>query len=155
MDRFPPVRILAAMALMTLFSLAWNGLVHGLVLASLNQALVDIGRPTAERSLGLGLLLTAGLAALFVVSLAATASLDEKARIGWRHGLRHGLFFAFGAGLLVDLNQYLLYPLPARVPIAWFAAGLLEFCLAGWFAARVLGTARRVVHAGASGVAVA
>lgn len=155
MDRFLPARILAAMALMTLFSLAWNGLVHGLVLASLNQALADIGRPTAERSLGLGLLLTAGLAALFVASLAATASLDEKARIGWRHGLRHGLFFAFGAGLLVDLNQYLLYPLPARVPIAWFAAGLLEFCLAGWFAASVLGTARRGVQGGASGAAVA
>ena len=85
MDRFPPVRILAAMALMTLFSLAWNGLVHGLVLASLNQALADIGRPTAERSLALGLLLTAGLAALFVASLAATASLDENGRIAWRH----------------------------------------------------------------------
>jgi hypothetical protein len=155
MDRFPPVRIIAAMALMTLFSLAWNGLVHGLVLASLNQALVDIGRHTAERSLALGLLLTAGLAALFVASLAATASLDEKARIGWRHGLRHGIFFALGAGLLVDLNQYLLYPLPARVPVAWFGAGLLEFCLAGWLAARVLGAARRGVHAGESGAAVA
>lgn len=86
-------------------------------------------------------------------SLAATARLDEKAHIGWRCGLRHGLFFAFGAGLLVDLNQYLLHPLPARLPIAWFVAGLLETCLAGWFAARVLGAACRGVHARVAGVA--
>lgn len=142
MNRFQPVRILAAMALMTVFSLAWNGLVHGFVLVSLNQVVADIGRPASERNLVLGLLLTAGLAALFVASLAATASLNDKGRIAWRHGLRHGLFFAFGAGLLVDLNQYLLYPLPARVPIAWFVAGLMEFSLAGWLTARVLGTER-------------
>jgi len=155
MDRFSPTRIVAATALMTLLSLTWNVLVHGFVLASFNQALVDIGRPAAERSLMLGLLLTSGLAVLFVASLAATARPDKRGRIGPLRGLRHGVFFALGAGLMVDLNQYLPYPLPARVPIAWFVFGLIEFCLAGWLVARVLGGASGSMHSSASGTSVA
>jgi hypothetical protein len=46
----------------------------------------------------------------------------------WREGLRHGLFFAALAGLLVNLNQYLLYPIPASLALAWFGFGVLEFC---------------------------
>lgn len=154
MRRFPPVRILAAIALMTLFSLTCNGLVHGFVLTAWNQVLVDIGQPAAERSPVLGVGLTVGLATLFVISLASTGRLDRRGRIGWRCGLLHGLFFASTAGLMVDLNQYLLYPPPARVPVAWFVAGVFEFSLAGWLTCRAVGTSSGASPASAGGTQV-
>lgn len=105
-------------------ALAWNGFVHGVLLKDANLALAAFARPAAERSAPLGLALTGGLAALFVYSYAAFVRTP-----GLRRALGHGLFFALLAGLLVDLNQYLLYPIPASLVGLWFAAGVVEFCL--------------------------
>ncbi len=38
------------------------------------------------------------------------------------------------AGLLVDLNQYILYPVPGGLAAAWFAFGFVEFCIYGMLA---------------------
>ncbi|HXF44611.1 MAG TPA: hypothetical protein VNK91_00655 [Burkholderiaceae bacterium] len=111
-------------------ALAWNGFVHGVLLKDANLALVAFARPAAERSAPLGLALTGGLAALFVYSYAAFVRTPGVLR-----ALGHGLFFALLAGLLVDLNQYLLYPLPASLAALWFAAGTVEFCLYALLAA--------------------
>jgi hypothetical protein len=73
--------------------------------------------------MGLSLLLTAGLAFLFVWSYAYTARHGNLLE-----GISYGLFFAVLAGILVDLNQYLLYPIPASLAVSWFIFGLLEFC---------------------------
>jgi hypothetical protein len=46
-------------------------------------------------------------------------------------GIVYGLFFAAVAGLLVDVNQYVLYPIPGSLAWTWFAGGVVEFCLYG------------------------
>jgi hypothetical protein len=37
--------------------------------------------------------------------------------------------------LLVDFNQYILYPIPAGLALAWFGFGFVEFCVYGLLAA--------------------
>jgi hypothetical protein len=43
----------------------------------------------------------------------------------------HGVWFAILVGFLVNLNQYVLYPLPASLVFVWFCFGLIEFCIYG------------------------
>lgn len=114
------------------FALLWNGIVHLVILRDANVALEQLARPAEERSLALGLLLTAGVAVLFVYSY---ASLVRTPGI-WR-GLGHGAFFGLLAGLLVDLNQFLLYPIPGWVVLSWFLFGFVEFCIYGVIAAAI------------------
>ncbi|MGL5062285.1 MAG: hypothetical protein ACRC62_20100 [Microcoleus sp.] len=105
-------RLIAASAVIFIFALLWNSLIHGIILRDANAAIAGIARSAAERPMGLALLLTAGLAFLFVWSYAYAAR-----RGTWREGMAHGLFFALLAGLFVNLNQYVLYPIPAALTL--------------------------------------
>lgn len=108
------------------FALLWNGLVHMVLLKEANLAIEKFARPAAERDMALGLLLTAGVAILFVYSYAAFVRAP-----GVKRALGHGLFFALLAGLFVDLNQFLLYTIPGSLAVAWFLFGVAEFCIYG------------------------
>jgi hypothetical protein len=124
-------RLITTSVAIFVFALIWNSLVHGVILSEANTALEGIARSPGDRPMALALLLTVGLALLFMFSYARTAR-----RGNWREGLTHGLFFAILAGLLVNLNQYILYPIPASLAIKWFVFGVFEFCcygiLASW-----------------------
>lgn len=124
-------RLITTSAVIFIFALLWNSLIHGVILRDAESVLVNIARSAGDRNMGLALLLTFGLAFLFVWSYAYTARRGDL-----REGILHGLFFALLAGLLVDLNQYVLYPLPASLVVKWFFSGLIEFCgygiLASW-----------------------
>ncbi|MCI0506240.1 MAG: hypothetical protein L0Z73_09050 [Gammaproteobacteria bacterium] len=119
-------RFSLAVAAIFVFALLWNGVVHMVLLKEANQALDQIARPMAERNMVLGLMLTAGIAILFVYSYASCARVA-----GIRYAVGHGTFFGLVAGLFVDLNQFLLYPIPASLAATWFAFGFLEFCIYG------------------------
>jgi hypothetical protein len=54
-----------------------------------------------------------------------------------RERLGYGLFFALLAGLVVDLNQYVLFPIPAVVVAQWFLGGLVEFSVSGIIVTRL------------------
>lgn len=106
------------------FSLAWNTLVHGMILADANAGLAAVRR--AAPDLALGLAITGAIAVLFVGSFAMWAR-----KGGVMSGARHGLFFAILAGVMVDANQYLVYPIPLDVVLTWFVFGVGEFLVAG------------------------
>jgi hypothetical protein len=54
------------------------------------------------------------------------------ARVGSvREALGYGVFFALFAGVLVDLNQYVLFPIPGWLAVLWFLGGLVEFIVYG------------------------
>ncbi|NUO79505.1 hypothetical protein HUU05_05465 [candidate division KSB1 bacterium] len=125
-------RLLVTAGAIFIFALLWNGLVHLVILAEANLALSPITKPAAERSLGLSLFMTAAVALLFAWSYARFARPG-----GMKAGLLHGLFFALLAGILVDLNQYVMYPIPASLAAKWFVFGLIEFCVYGALAARL------------------
>ncbi len=112
------------------FALLWNGIVHMVVLREANIVLEKIARPAAERSVVLGLLVTVGIVVLFVYSYSAFVR-----TAGIRHALVHGAFFGLLAGVLVDLNQFFLYPIPGSLALTWFLFGFVEFCIYGALAA--------------------
>jgi len=85
-----------------------------------------------------GLALTAAVVALFAWGY------TRYARDGSvKEGIRYGVFFALVAGVLVDLNQYVLFPIPGPVALAWFLGGLAEFTLYGVVITRLLPPPRR------------
>jgi hypothetical protein len=128
-----PRRHLFAGGTLFAFALGWNAIVHLGVLADVNASVQHLRRPDFADKLWLSLLLTAGIIALF---LAGHARFTRGGTL--RQSALYGLWFGCVAGLLVDLNQYLLYPLPARVAALWFVSGLLEFTVYGLLAGRIL-----------------
>jgi len=131
-------RLLALCALIFLFALLWNSLVHGVVLREAEIALEPFARPMTERSIVLALVLTFGIAVIFVVSHAWLVR-----PVGLTRSIAHGAYFGMLAGVLVDLNQYVLYPLPADLAAGWFISGLIEFSLYGLIAAWICPVSNR------------
>jgi hypothetical protein len=123
-------RLLLLCVMIFLFALLWNGFVHGVVLRGVEAELEPFVRPPAERSIVLALVLTFGIAVMFAASHAALVRPEGIAR-----SIGHGAFFGLLAGLLVDLNQYVVYPVPAGLATSWFIGGLIEFSLYGLIAA--------------------
>jgi hypothetical protein len=119
-------RFVLTVGAIVLFALVRNGIVHGLALQEAEAAIAGLIRPAADRSLPLALLLAAGVGVMFVVS---HAWLVHPHGLG--QGLIHGAWFGVLAGLLVDLNQYLLYPIPGFLLgslLTGIASALLGYC---------------------------
>jgi len=123
--------VLASMAIF-LFALVWNGLVHLVILKIPDAALASVARPESERSLPLALAVTAAIAVVFVWGYSRYA---RRGTIG--EGLGYGAFIGVLAGILVDLNQYMVYPLPASLVAYWFLFGFAEFCIYGVLASKI------------------
>jgi hypothetical protein len=119
-------RFVLTVGAIVLFALVRNGIVHGLALQEAEAAIAGLIRPAADRSLPLALLLAAGVGVMFVVSHAWLVR-----PYGFGQGLVHGAWFGVLAGLLVDLNQYLLYPIPGFLLgslLTGIASALLGYC---------------------------
>jgi hypothetical protein len=104
--------------------------VHGLLLGEAEMALVDLARRSEDKSLLLALLLTVGIAVLFVFSHVRLVRPS-----GIKGGAAHGAFFSLLADLLVEVNQYFLYPIPGSLAAYWLVFGFCEFCIYGLIAA--------------------
>ncbi len=107
-------------------ALAWNALVHLVLLRQVDATVQHLFRPDFGRKAWLSLAGTATIVCLFVWGYSRFA---RNASV--REGALWGLFFALVAGVLVDLNQHVLYPIPAWVACIWCAGGLIEFTLYG------------------------
>ena len=122
------------LACLTLFVVAmlWNGFLHLVVLRTIDESVQHVRRPDFADKAWLSVLMTAGVVSLFVWGYGRFA---RDASI--REALIYGLFFSLVAGLLVDLNEYALLPIPSSAPLAWFLGGLFEFALYGVIASRI------------------
>lgn len=108
------------------FALLWNAIIHLIILRQSESVLDDIGRRAEERNLILSLFQTAGIIIIFIISY-----LKWRKQGSFTEALNHGLFFGLLAGLLVDINQYVLYPLPFFLVLYWMIFGVIEFILYG------------------------
>lgn len=127
-----PERFFVAAAVLCVVAVGWNALVHLVVLRADNAMMQPLRRTDLSHGLLCSLLLTAALCVLFVIGYARVA---RRASLG--EGVRYGLWFGCLAGLLVDLNQYLLYPIPGPLAAKWFLSGLIEFILYGALVTRL------------------
>jgi hypothetical protein len=107
-------------------AMVWNGLLHLVVLRGANAAIAHLIRPDIADRKWLSIVATALLVCLFVLGYGRFA---RNGTLG--EGVVYGLSFAAVAGLLVDVNQYVLYPIPGSLVARWFAAGVIEFALYG------------------------
>ena len=119
-------RFLLASATIFVVGVLWGVLIHLVLLREANAAIAHILRPDAAGKMWLSVIAMAGFVCLFVVGYGRFA---RKGTLG--EGILYGLFFAAVAGLLVDVNQYVLYPIPGALAWTWFAAGAVEFGLYG------------------------
>jgi len=119
-------RLVSATLVLFIVAVAWNGVLHMLILREANALVTPLRRANLSDLMWLSLLMTLGLSALFAFGYACVARTGRLLE-----GIGYGVFFALLAGLLVDLNQYMMYPIPGKVAFYWFIGGLLEFSLYG------------------------
>jgi uncharacterized membrane protein YhfC len=119
-------RMMLAVAVTFVTSLAWSALYHLVLLRDADAAIRHLYRPDMADKMGLSLLGLLGVCAFFVAGYALCARRGTVLE-----GLAYGLGFAVLASLLVDLNQYVLYPVPGALILKWTLGGLVEFLLNG------------------------
>jgi len=125
-------RFVLACAVLFVLAIAWNGLVHLVLLRGPNALVRQLYRPDLADRMWLSLLVTAGMVVVFVWGY------GRFARVGSvREAIGYGAFFAIVAGVLVDLNQYVLYPIPGWLAFVWFLGGLAEFIVYGLIVSRL------------------
>ena len=120
------IKILMNSAILFVFALLWNGLVHTVILKDFIPVISEIRRPDFDEMIWMSLPLTFILVFLYSVGVNVFA----KART-YKEGIVFGLYFGAVAGVLVNFNQYLLYPIPGYIHLTWFAFGLVEFVTYG------------------------
>jgi len=132
-NHMKPTRLFLVYLSLFVVALIWNGILHLLLLADLDATVRHLYRADLSERMALPLLLTAGVVGVFLwgyVRFVPTRSARE--------GALYGIYFAFVAGLLVDFNQYILYPIPGHVAAAWFFGGLAEFTIYGVVLSRLV-----------------
>jgi len=128
-----PHRLVLAYFSLLVLALIWNGILHLVLLADLDATVRHLYRPDLSEHMARPLILTAGVVGVFLwgyVRFVPTPSVRE--------GALYGVYFAVVAGLLVDFNQYILYPIPGHVAAAWFFGGLAEFTIYGVVLSRLV-----------------
>ncbi len=125
-------RFTLASLVIFVFAMLWNGVVHLILLRNAESILSTFGRPESQRNLGLSIVGTLLLSMLFVWSYSRIAKKGTVAE-----GLTVGLFFSVVAGILADLNQFVLYPIPVPLALSWFVFGMIEFCIYGVLVSRL------------------
>ena len=103
-------------------ALLWNGFVHLVILKGFMPIVSQVRRPDFDQIAWLSLPLTFMLVLLFSIGTKAFVKGGT-----YREGLLFGLYFGVVAGVLVNLNQYLLYPIPGYIQLTWFWFGMAEF----------------------------
>jgi uncharacterized membrane protein len=125
-------RFVRACLVLFVVAVAWNGVVHLVLLRRADAVVRPLYRPDLADRIWLSLLVTAFVVVLFVWGygrFARNGSVPEA--------VGYGAFFALIAGVLVDLNQYTLFPIPGWLALLWFLCGLVEFIVYGLIVRRL------------------
>ncbi len=117
--------VLAVLAVFV-FTMAWGTFYHLVLLRGADEAIRHLYRPDLSARMWLSVLGVLGISGFFVAGYRLAA---RRGTVG--EGLAYGVGFCILAGLLVDLNQYVLYPIPGALVLKWFFGGLVEFAANG------------------------
>lgn len=144
--RINKIRLLIAAMLSFVFSIVYNGLVHLVILSSANKQVESLRRVDFSSKAWISLLAT--FAVLFIFTAIYSLFVSEKSA-------KRGLFFGFCFGLfiaiIVDINQYVLYPLPFSLVARWALFGIIEFSLVGMIVGSIVKDKIYPVHPGNAG----
>ena len=115
-----------------IIALLWNYVLHGVILTIESEAVKNLFRTDMKDKLWLSMIIALIIIMIFVYGYARISSKGTVLE-----GALYGFIFGITAGLLVDVNQYILYPLPASLVIKWFLFGVLEFTIYGVLVSRL------------------
>ena len=125
-------RFVLSAIIIFIVSLLWNGFVHSLILNNDEEILKSLLRPDIMDKMWLSLVLTALISIIFVFGYTKFSIKGTT----WE-GIMYGISFGVLAVLLVDVNQYILYPLSLSIVIKWMIFGILEFTLYGFLVSMI------------------
>jgi len=124
--RINKIRLFIAVILSYIFSILYNGLVHLVILGTANKQVELLRRVDFSSKAWISLLAT--LATSFLFTLIYSLFVSEKSI---KRGTLFGFCFGGFIAIIVDINQYVLYPLPLSLVARWALFGIIEFSLIG------------------------
>jgi len=127
------LRVLIATGISFAFSFLYNALVHLLILGSANKQIESLRRVDFTSKIWISVLATLATSFLFTILYALFVS-EKNTKTGSLFGFCFGLFMA----IMVDLNQYVLYPLPFSLVAKWALFGVIEFAIVGLIVSSVV-----------------
>ncbi len=116
-----------------IFSLLYNGLVHLVILGTANRQVESMRRADFSSKVWISLLATLATSFIFTAIYSLFVS-DKSSKKGLLFGFCFGLFIA----IIVDIHQYVLYPLPFGLVAGWALFGIIEFSLIGMIVGSVV-----------------
>ena len=125
-------RFIFSAIVLFIISLLWNGFVHSLIINNDEEILKSILRPDINDKMWLSFVLTALISIIFVLGYIKFTTKGTSTE-----GIMYGLSFGILAILLVEVNQYILYPLAFSTVIKWMIFGILEFTLYGFLVSKL------------------
>jgi hypothetical protein len=126
-------RYIVASVVLTAVALVWNGVLHLIMLRGIDARVRHLFRPDLASRGVESVLLTVAITALFVFGYSRYSQSGRPLE-----GAQYGFFFGLLAGVLVDANQYVLYPIPGDVALLWFCSGLVEFTVYGFIVSKLV-----------------
>lgn len=109
-------------------------IIHGYLLMDLYVATATLWRPEAEMKLGLMYLVSFIIAVCFVIGYQLLVS-EKSVKRGLSYGLLVGLIVSLGMGFA----SYSYMPIPLAMAVGWFLGKTVEFIVAGWLTAYIVG----------------
>ncbi len=101
--------------------------VHEVMMADTYAALADIFRPREEMDSMMWMMFLSGAVLLFLFCYIFTKGYESKGVMeGVRYGALMGVFLA-----LVNVDQHVVYPLPANVAAIWFVTVVVSLTISG------------------------
>lgn len=101
--------------------------VHEVMMADTYAALAAIFRPREEMNSMMWMMMLSGVVLIFLFCYIFTKGYEGKGVMeGARYGALMGVFLA-----LVNIDQHVIYPLPANVAAIWFVSVVVSFTIAG------------------------
>ena len=133
-------RVTLAVVATFLTTMVWGAFYHLVLLKDSDLEIRHLYRADMSDKMWLSILGVLGICIFFVVGYALCA---RKGTV-WE-GMLYGLCFSVLGILLVDVNQYVLYPIPGLLILKWAFGGLVEFLLNGIWASIICGAGKRTV----------
>ncbi len=127
------MKFLAATGLSFIFSIFYNGLVHLVILSTANKQAEVLRRADFSSKAWISILVT--LATSFLFTAIYSFFVSKKSP---KTGLSFGFCFGLLIAIIVDINQYVLYPLPFSLVAGWAFFGTIEFCMIGMIVGAVV-----------------
>ena len=117
--------LIAGVAVYVVFEVL-DFIVHGLILSSTYETMMDVFRPQMENYMWI--MYITGLVFAFLFVYIYTKGREGK---GVAEGIRYGFIMGLFMLSIGMFNQYAVYEIPLSLAVQWFVYGMIQFMICG------------------------